>query len=143
MSYTVSDDGSTVTDNITGLTWMRGPNTSLDSPDADDKMSRSEAIEYVASMNDASYGGYSDWRLPNVKELQSIVDYSHSPDYDGKAAIDMDYFNCTSITNENNETDYPWYWTGTTHESRETSGSGSAGVYVSFGRAMGYSSTDL
>jgi hypothetical protein len=85
-------------------------------------------------MNAANYLGYSDWRLPNAKELQSIVDYTRSPDAGGSAALDP-VFNATAITNEAGQTDYPSYWTGTTHANAR---SGDHAVYVAFGRAMGY-----
>jgi hypothetical protein len=45
-------------------------------------------------------------------------------------------FNITQITNEEGEADYPWFWTSTTHVRAD--GSGQAGVYVCFGRAIGY-----
>jgi hypothetical protein len=49
------------------------------------------------------YAGFSDWRLPNVKELQSIVDYSvYSPSINGT------FFPGT-------QSDY--YWSGTTKAS--------------------------
>jgi hypothetical protein len=32
--------------------------------------------EWIDAVNAEEYAGYSDWRLPHVKELQSIVDYS-------------------------------------------------------------------
>ena len=69
--------------------------------------------------------------------MQSIVDYGRAPDATGSAAIDP-VFNITAITNEAGETDYPWFWTGTTHV--KYGGSGRSGVYICFGRAMGYMS---
>jgi hypothetical protein len=46
-----------------------------------------------------------------VKELQSIVDYSRSPDSTGSAAINS-IFNITQITNEAGQVDYPCFWSG-------------------------------
>ncbi|MDD2901434.1 MAG: DUF1566 domain-containing protein, partial [Syntrophales bacterium] len=93
------------------------------------------SLAWVQAQNAANYLGHRDWRLPNAKELQSIVDYSRSPDTSGSAAIDP-LFNCTQITNEAGQSDYPFYWTGTTHASWD--GTGSTGVYLAFGRALGY-----
>jgi hypothetical protein len=31
---------------------------------------------FLKKLNDAKYGGYSDWRLPTIKELTCIIDYS-------------------------------------------------------------------
>lgn len=59
-------------------------------------MTWQEALEYAENY---SYGGYDDWRLPSVKELQSIVDYDRSPSFTSSAAISP-LFNCTQITNE-------------------------------------------
>lgn len=125
--YVDNYDG-TVTDRATGLMWSQD--------DSKEGMDWGEALEWVQDMNEESYLGYSDWRLPNAKELQSIVDYSHAPSYDGKPAIDTDYFSCTRIINEDNEEDFPWYWSGTTHAA--FNGNGSFAAYVCFGRAMAY-----
>ena len=59
-----------------------------------DGLNWEEALAWVEAQNDANYLGYSDWRLPNVKELQSIVDYTRSPDTTDSAAIDP-LFNAT------------------------------------------------
>ncbi len=124
-----SDNGNgIVTDNATGLMWAQN--------DSGSGLNWEQALAYVKAQNDAKYLGYSDWRLPNVKELQSIVDYSRSPDTTNSAAIDP-LFKATSITNEAGETDYAFYWSNTTH-ANWTDQSGGAGAYVSFGRSLGY-----
>jgi hypothetical protein len=38
-----------------------------------------EALAYLQTMNERNYFGYSDWRLPSVKELETITDYGYSP----------------------------------------------------------------
>ncbi|WP_309380130.1 DUF1566 domain-containing protein [Cerasicoccus frondis] len=122
-SFTENGDG-TVTDSATGLMWQQD--------DSGAGMIWEDALAYA---EDLELGGYTDWRLPNAKELQSILDYSRSPDTTSSAAIDP-VFNCTSILNEDYAVDYPWYWSSTTHMSE--SGSAHYAVYVCFGRAMGY-----
>lgn len=86
-SYTDNGDG-TVTDNHTGLMWQQTPPT--------DKMTYQQALEYVA---DLELGGYSDWRLPTIKESFSLAnldghldvkDISQAVPY-----IDTDYFDFT------------------------------------------------
>jgi hypothetical protein len=72
--------------------------------------------------------------LPNAKEVQSIIDYSHSPDATNSAAIDP-VFNISSITNEAGQTDYPSFWSSTTHANLM---GGRSAAYVAFGRALGY-----
>ncbi len=135
-SYGVNDfvdngDG-TISDNATGLMWAQD-DSAADYPAG---LNWQEALAYTAAQNDAAYLGYSDWRLPNVKELQGIVDYDRSPDTTDSAAIDP-LFNATPISNEEGETDYGFYWSSTTH-TNWTDNPGSAGAYVSFGRALGY-----
>jgi len=122
------DNGDgTITDNATGLMWMKDDNGT--------GVNWENALSYT---EDFEYAGYTDWRLPNAKELQSIVDYTRSPAITNSAAIDT-MFNCTQITNEAGAADYPCYWTSTTFSSQTTS-DGKAAVYISFGRAMGYMS---
>lgn len=128
-----TDNGDlTITDNATNLMWAQNDSGS----DAPEGFHWEESLAYVEAQNAGNYLGYSDWRLPSVKELQSIVDYSRSPDTTNSAAIDP-LFNTTSITNEAGETDYAFYWSSTTH-ANWTNNAGSAGAYVSFGRATGY-----
>ena len=58
-------------------------------------------------------------RLFNVKELQSIVDYTHAPSASDAAnlgpAIDTDFFNITELADGTTyyEPDYGYFWTNT------------------------------
>ncbi len=122
--FTNNGDG-TITDKATGLMWMANDNAS--------GLNWEDALSYAEGKE---FAGYSDWRLPDAKELQSILDYSRSPETTSSPAIDP-IFNCTQITNEAGEADYPFYWTNTTHENWSQQG-GRAAAYLSFGKAMGY-----
>ncbi|MCB0154134.1 MAG: DUF1566 domain-containing protein [Anaerolineae bacterium] len=123
-----SDNGDgTVTDHATGLTWSQD--------DSGAGMNWAEALAWAQQKNAENYLGHSDWRLPSAKEMQSLLDYDQAPDATNSAAIDP-VFNISQITNEAGQVDYPWFWTSTTH--LKSNGSGSDGVYLSFGRALGY-----
>jgi len=125
-----TDNGdSTITDKATGLMWTKG--------DSVTGMNWEEALAWAQTKNTEMYLGHNDWRLPNAKELQGIVDYTRSPDTTSSAAIDP-LFTSTSITNEAGQQDYPFYWTSTTHEAIGDTNTGSYAVYIAFGRAMGY-----
>ena len=132
-NFTNHGDG-TITDCATGLMWSQADNGA--------PLLWPNALAWVQTKNAANYLGHNDWRLPNVKELQSIVNYSNAPGYNGLPAIDTIYFSCSVITNEAGTNDFPYYWTGTTHASYNTSNAGGGEAdYVPFGRALGYSTT--
>ncbi len=124
----IDNKDNTITDEATGLMWSKD--------DSQRPMTWQEAFAYVQNLNDEKYLGYSDWRLPNAKELHSIVDYSRSPKKTGSAAIDP-IFNVTKITVEDGSKNYPEFWSSTTHKSMGRI-TGSAAVYISFGEAMGF-----
>ena len=72
--FTDNLDG-TVTDNLTGLRWTKNAN-------CDGQKSWSGALGYcneladeTCGLSDGSYAGV--WRLPHVRELQSLVDYGN------------------------------------------------------------------
>jgi hypothetical protein len=118
----------TITDRATGLMWSK--------MDSGKGMNWQNALAWAQQKNAERFLGHSDWRLPNVKELQSIVDYTRSPDTSQSPAIDP-MFSCTAITNEAHQTDYPFYWSATTHAGLR---GGGAAMYVAFGRAAGWMS---
>jgi len=116
----------TITDRATGLMWSK--------TDSGNGMNWQEALAWVQKKNAEQYLGHNDWRLPHAKELQSIVDYSRSPDTTSSPAINP-LFRCTQISNEISKADYPYYWTSTTHASIIAGGNA---VYIAFGRAAGW-----
>lgn len=123
------DNGDeTITDLSTNLMWTQN--------DSGVGLNWEESLAWVQEKNGENHLGYNDWRLPDAKELQSLVDYSRSPDTTSSAAIDP-LFSTTSITNEAGQADYPCYWSSTTHINW-TFMPGPSGVYIAFGRAMGY-----
>ena len=91
--YTDNGDG-TITDNATGLEWVA-------SPTAAGVGGTYTWAGAITACEGLTYAGHSDWRLPNIKELISIVDYGRS-----NPCIDP-LFTCES---------YP-YWSSTTYAS--------------------------
>ena len=122
-----ADNGDgTIADHASGLMWMQDDN--------------GEGVLWENALSNAesfAFAGHSDWRLPDAKELQSIVDYTRSPSTSNSAAIDP-IFNCTEIVNEAMQKDYAAYWSSTTHANWTSNNSGSNAAYVCFGRSMGY-----
>jgi hypothetical protein len=121
--FIANGDGA-VSDLATGLMWQQA--------DSGSGYNWAGALNYCEGL---SLAGHDDWRLPNAKELQSIVDYTRSPDTSNSAAIDP-IFSVTSIIDEGGNTNYPFYWTSTTHANMFNTGT--FGVYVAFGEALGW-----
>lgn len=120
----VDNKDGTIRDLATGLMWQA----------ADDGISRNweEALKMA---EDLELGGHNDWRLPNAKELQSIVDYSRSPQTTNSPAIDP-LFKTTEIDYpDGTDGHYPFFWTSTTHLDGANPYSGA--VYITFGEGLG------
>lgn len=87
--------GGEVLDRLTGLIWMKDAN-----PNGFPVPWR-EAIDLIAIMNEDDFLGARDWRLPNRRELRSLMDYqARKPSLpDGHPFVNI--FS-------------GWYWTSTT-----------------------------
>jgi len=127
--YIDNGDG-TVTDLATGLMWMKNDSGEINSDGG--AMDWPTAIQWTEELKCSDY---SDWRMPNAKELQSIVDYTRSPATTNSPAIDP-VFNVTPIVDESGDVNYPFYWTSTTHYNEHQGGANA--VYVAFGEALGF-----
>ena len=111
--FVVKRDG-TVTDRASGLMWQQ----------ADDGKRRDwgEALNYCEGL---TLAGHKDWRLPNIKELQSIVDYSRND-----PAIDTKIFRQSDHTG--------WFWSSTTLGDNVRQAN-----YICFGRCTSVHGVDV
>jgi len=73
--FTDNQDG-TVTDNLTGLIWLRNANLFGEVPWAQALINAKNLASGSSGLTDGSAAG--DWRLPNVNEFQSLLDLKNS-----------------------------------------------------------------
>ncbi len=113
--FTNNGDG-TVTDNLTGLIWLRNANcANAATGDWATALSHVASLNSAGTMNGINCGDTSssgnhqtDWRLPNVRELQSLVDYEHIGPalpsgygtYFTRVLPSMDYWSSTTYNRE-------------------------------------------
>ncbi len=78
--FTDNSDG-TVTDNLTGLIWLKQANYNSTAGGTGSTV-WNDAVDFckalasgMCGLSDGSFAG--DWRLPNVKELQSLIHYAY------------------------------------------------------------------
>jgi hypothetical protein len=90
-------------DHVTNLMWQFS--------ESQEMKTWKEALAYAESLE---LGGFSDWRLPNVKELQSITDYSTQ--FGDYAPGPDDFFGSESLIQESR--DHWTFWTSTADLSR-------------------------
>jgi len=125
-SATISDGWIMTRDNVTGLIWeiktSKDDTKDYSNPhDADNTYTwcdtnsatnggdqgtcgdGTDTEDFINTLNSANFGGYSDWRLPTLKELSSLVNSGvYGP------AIDTTYF-------PNIPSGLSWYWSSTTY----------------------------
>lgn len=148
-SYTDNNDG-TITDNITHLIWQQDPDTNGDGViDANDKKTYEEVLAGADALNTQALGGCTQWRVPTIKELYSLIDFNGvtgiSADYmtlpdDSVLYIDTTYFEFDygDIANGDRYIDAQ-YWSSTDYVSTLMNGlQGNFGVNFVDGRIKGY-----
>jgi len=104
----VDNGDGTVTDFCTGLMWQKetadvNENGEVDYPLPGDRINWQDRISWQTALKyceNLDFAGYHDWRLPNLRELQSIVDY-------GRGAPSTD-----PVFGPSEEF---WYWSSTSY----------------------------
>jgi hypothetical protein len=71
----ILQDGKVVNDHVTNLMWQQDETT---------RLNWREVEAYLAKTNEENFAGYSDWRIPTVEELASLI----TPDKEGDYFID-------------------------------------------------------
>lgn len=121
-AFTDNGDG-TVTDTVTGLMWDKcswgQSNTSTCGGGAATWHTWAAALGVAVTANNASHRGYTDWRLPNANELESLADRT----------VSSPAINTTAFPNTVSD----WYWTSTTAAPDPA---------VAWGVGFGYGYTD-
>jgi Protein of unknown function (DUF1566) len=98
LARTYTDNGNgTITDTRTGLMWEKlDRNGSVH--DRDTTYTWAAAFAKITALNGAAFGGHTDWRLPNINELQSLADYSTFNPAIGAQFDTGCVFGCTVLT---------------------------------------------
>jgi hypothetical protein len=99
-STLVDNEDGTVTDTATGLMWQQAEAGA---------MTWEEALTYC---EDLKLAGYNDWRLPNINQLQSIVDYiAYAPSINQTIfpeAMPQDYWSSTTYEGDDDSYNRAW-----------------------------------
>lgn len=98
-SHFTDNGNGTITDNLTNLIWQKITYS--------DSLTWEQALAYSDSL---TYSGFNDWRLPNIKELQSLNDESIiNPSIDKTIFTNLGIKKYWSSTTLPNQTAKAWY----------------------------------
>jgi hypothetical protein len=86
--------GHTVLDRLTGLIWLRDANA------PGFPITWQEALDFINAMNERGHAGHRDWRLPDRRELFSLISFDRANPALAKGHPFANVFN-------------GWYWTAT------------------------------
>lgn len=108
----IDHQDGTVTDPETGLMWTKDANL------FGDTLLFQQALTYLDEINEGEHSnfGYSDWRLPTIEELRSLVDYTKLYRWKHKIPEGHPFQNVQSVDFNNSsaitylkKTDYSWF----------------------------------
>ncbi len=110
LTWEVKKNDGGIRDKDYTYTWLRGiigENKGVSNGGRCKGGVKCDTYSYVRAMNELKLCGYSDWRLPTRKEMETLVDYNTTPK---DATINKTYFP---------EAVPSWYWTATENPRRD------------------------
>lgn len=115
---------NSVTDNGTGLVWVKNDAAIgyAGGHNFADAMTWLDALSAIAALNASGYDGSNQWRLPNINELSSIVDFSRKG-----PSLNTSFFSVNPSAGP-----YPRYWSSTTSGGEPGSYEAGFALIVSF-----------
>ncbi|MCR4347646.1 MAG: DUF1566 domain-containing protein [Sulfuricaulis sp.] len=102
--FSVDNTGNCMTDNLTGLMWLRSPDATA--------RTWQQALDFA---NNLELCGSTDWRLPNVNELESLVtsevsDQASFLNGQGFSGVQADSYWSSTIYAGFSSSSYPLVW---------------------------------
>jgi hypothetical protein len=108
LAFYDNNDG-TITDLASGLMWQKKDSFSETFGGLSGQLNWTDAFSYVAGMNSPNYGEHNDWRIPNIKELSSIINqgtWLPSIYYIFDSMQSANYWSSTSLKIPNDQVTY-------------------------------------
>jgi len=85
----VDNYDGTVTDKATGLMWQKGGSSKT--------LENRGAKKYIKQLNKKQFAGYSDWRMPTVEELASLIKKSKTKGIHLDSIFDNQQVSCWTV----------------------------------------------
>jgi hypothetical protein len=100
----VDNNDGTVTDKATGLMWQKSGSL--------ERLDKRGANNYVKQLYSKRFAGYSDWRMPTIEELASLLARSRNKDFHIASVFTSRQTSCWSADkcSVQFEVDYSGHW---------------------------------
>jgi hypothetical protein len=133
--YVDNGDG-TITDARTGLMWEKKcADGSIHDQEKEYSWIDAFAV-FIVGLNRARFAGHTDWRLPNVNELHTLVDYGQmasptiAPVFNTACATGCTVLTCSCTSQAYSHSYYYWSSTTITDNPEDAFGVSFVGGYV-------------